>query len=248
MAHAQGAAPPAAPAPAAPVAPAPPAPCPACAPAPALVQAVPVAVPGRHTHDGFFLRMSAGGGYLGSQDQSGQANPTFHGGAGSFAFAIGGAVTDNLILYAEGLGQQVDTGELKLSYGHRPEGSRDVTGSMGLYGGGPGLAYYFTPSNTFISGTLLFTRLVWSEDDLGKEDSDDDNVQSEPGVGLSLSVGKEWWVSSNWGLGVAARFNYATNEHASDQPLDRFGDTTQSTRDRRFDTWGLSLALSATFN
>lgn len=193
------------------------------------------------------MRLSAGGGYLGAYDEDSPGAPTFHGGAGSFAFAIGGAVSENLILYGEGLGQQVDTGELKLSYDRRSGSSRDVTGSMGLYGGGPGFAYYFMPYNTFVSGTLMFTRLVWSEDDLGNDNSDDDNVHSQPGVGLSLSVGKEWWVSSNWGLGVAARLNYSSNEQAADDRLDRFGDATPA-GDRRFDTWGISLALSATFN
>jgi hypothetical protein len=226
---------------------APPPPCPACPPAPA-VYAAPLGPAGRHAHDGFFLRLSAGGGYLGVRDERG-ANATFHGSAGSFAFALGGAVSDNLILYGEGIGQQVETGELKLDYDHyRRDGGRDVNGSMGLYGGGPGFAYYFMPYNTYVSGTLLFTRLVWSEDDLDEEDSEEDNVLSEPGVGLSLSIGKEWWVSSNWGLGVAGRLNYSSNEHASNRPLDRFGDTTKSVRDRRFDAWGISVALSATFN
>ncbi len=226
---------------------APPPSCPACPVVP-TVYAAPAERAGRHTHDGFFLRLSAGGGYLGARDERGTGNATFHGGAGSFALALGGAVSDNLIIYGEGLGQQVDTGELKLAYDRRRDGSFNVKGSMGLYGGGPGLAYYFMPYNTYVSGTLLFTRLVWSEDDLGEEDSEADNEYSEPGVGLSLSVGKEWWVSSNWGLGVAARLNYSSNEHASNRPLDRFGDTTQSSGDRRFDTWGVSVALSATFN
>jgi hypothetical protein len=226
----------------------PPPPCPVCPPAP-VIYAAPVEPPGRHAHDGLFLRLSAGGGYLGARDERTPGNATFHGSAGAFALAVGGAVGNNLILFGEVVGQQVETGELELSYGDHPrDDSRDVTGSMGLYGGGPGLAYYFMPYNTYISGTLLFTRLVWSEDDLGEENSDEDNVQSEPGVGLSLAVGKEWWVSSNWGLGVAARVNYSSNEHASNRRLDRFGDTTQSPRDRRFDVWGLSLALSATFN
>jgi hypothetical protein len=229
------------------VVPPPPPSCPAC-PAVPTVYAAPAERAGRHTHDGLFLRLSAGGGYLGARDERGAGKATFHGGAGSFALALGGAVSDNLIIYGEGLGQQVDTGELKLAYDHRRDGSFDVNGSMGLYGGGPGLAYYFMPYNTYVSGTLLFTRLVWSEDDLGEEDSEADNEYSEPGVGLSLSVGKEWWVSSNWGLGVAARLNYSSNEHASNRPLDRFGDTTQSSGDRRFDTWGISVALSATFN
>jgi hypothetical protein len=236
--------------PPAPVIAVPAAPAPSCTvcPAPTTVYAAPVEREGRHTHDGLFLRLSAGGGYLGARDERGTGNPTFHGGAGSFAFALGGAVSDNLIIYGEGLGQQVDTGELKLAYDYRQEGSRDVNGSMGLYGGGPGFAYYFMPYNTYVSGTLLFTRLVWSEDDLGEEDSEADNEYSQPGLGLSLSVGKEWWVSSNWGLGVAARLNYSSNEHASNRPLDRFGDTTKSSGDRRFDTWGISVALSATFN
>jgi hypothetical protein len=227
----------------------PPPPCPVCPPAP-VVYAAPAQPSGSHAHDGFFLRMSVGGGYLGTRDDRSAGNPTFHGGAGAFALALGGAVGDNVIIYGEAIGQQVDNGELKLSYSrdqHREDG-HDVIGSMGLYGGGPGLAYYFMPYNTYISGTLLFTRLVWSEDDLGEEDSTEDNVYSEPGVGFSVSVGKEWWVSRNWGLGVAARLNYSANEQASDQSLARFGDTTRSLRDRRFDTWGISVALSATFN
>ena len=47
---------------------------------------------------------------------------------------------------------------------------------------------------------------------------------------------------------IRAQLEAAVDRERSDRPLDRFGDTTQSTRDRRFDTWGLSLALSATFN
>lgn len=35
-----------------------------------------------------------------------------------------------------------------------------------------------------------------------------DNVESNSGLALDFTVGKEWWVGGNWGLGLAGCFGY----------------------------------------
>jgi hypothetical protein len=49
-------------------------------------------------------------------------------------------------------------------------------------------------------------------------------------------VGKEWWVSSDWGIGVAGRFHFAS-----------MGDTV-GVYDTRLRTSVLSLLFSASYN
>ena len=60
-------------------------------------------------------------------------------------------------------------------------------------------------------------------------------VETDPGFGMDLLVGKEWWVSSSWGLGLAAQFIYG------------------SAKDRepaleRWTTFGGGLLFTATYN
>jgi len=58
-------------------------------------------------------------------------------------------------------------------------------------GVGPGVSYYFEALNLYTSFTLALTRIF------GK------GTNSELGLGTNLVVGKEWWLSTNWGTGVA---------------------------------------------
>jgi hypothetical protein len=69
--------------------------------------------------------------------------------------------------------------------------------STDLFGIGAGLAYYM-PNNLYLSGTLAFAQLS-----SGDEDNTETRSETDFGPGLSLTFGKEWWVSDNWGLGVA---------------------------------------------
>ena len=73
------------------------------------------------------------------------------------------------------------------------------SGSAGVVGLGPGLAYYFDPSNAFIGATLLFSQLVINNSDGNKIG------ESDWGVTVEGTVGKEWWVSDNWGLGLSGQ-------------------------------------------
>jgi hypothetical protein len=38
-------------------------------------------------------------------------------------------------------------------------------------------------------------------------DGEDESRSTDVGMGFDFDVGKEWWVSDNWGLGLAGRFS-----------------------------------------
>jgi len=241
----------AAPAPAAPAAPAPapaaPAPAPA-APAPAAaptattivtrpLPAAPVAPaaaagsqlattalapgPGHHRHDGFFLRFHLG---VGAQSLSfDDTDSSLSGGAGEFSLAIGGALSPSLVLYGELWTSRVSEPEFENDFGDQTLEDTDlVTGALSL-----GLAYYFR-SNLYLAGTLGAGSSNLSID------GDVDEDEAAVGPLMSFAVGKEWWVSSNWGLGVAGRLTV--------------GALTNDDTDTDAGLGTLSVLFSATYN
>jgi hypothetical protein len=174
-------------------------------------------------HRGFFLRMHLGGGYLNSSVRSGPYDVKVDGGAGSFAIALGGAIGQNLHLY----------GELVESIAGSP--NRTINGtsgtltntSYGLYAMGPGVNYYFMPINVYLSGSLLFSRLNAS--------NSSGNGNSDWGLAGKFQLGKEWWVSDTWGLGVAGMLLASGNGAGGGSP-------------GTFSTWSGAILFSATYN
>jgi hypothetical protein len=69
-------------------------------------------------------------------------------------------------------------------------------------------------------------------------DGDDETRGTDTGFGFDFDIGKEWWVSDNWGLGLAGRFSLV-------------GGTTKSDNtdiESDFGMAAFSLAFSATYN
>jgi hypothetical protein len=62
---------------------------------------------------------------------------------------------------------------------------------------GGGVTYYIVPANVYLSGSLGLGWLSATE-----------NVESDVGFGLDITLGKEWWVGGSWGLGLAGAFGY----------------------------------------
>lgn len=154
---------------------------------------------GEHEHDGFYLRFHAGFGHTAITE----GDFRIAGPSGAFAFSIGGAVAEDLILFGHLTANRMQRPTVSVA-GYRLE----VNGSVDAVGIGVGLAYYVMPANVYLSGALLATRL---------EVSNDKGVslaESKTGGGLELAVGKEWWVSDNWGLGIAGRVMMASIEDA----------------------------------
>jgi hypothetical protein len=70
---------------------------------------------------------------------------------------------------------------------------------------GLGACYYFMPVNIYLSASVTVSR--------DRLEIDEKKGSTNPGVGAYVSIGKEWWVSDNWGLGVAL-FAYASRMDA----------------------------------
>ena len=187
----------------------------------------PAQMPGYHTHDGFYLRLAAGGGAAVAKDSDIRAKTS--GGSFAFSAAVGGAVLENLILYGE-----------MVAYGIPESGYNDnqLSGTssqtLNITGFGPGMAYYFMPSNLYVSGTLLLHQISES----ASRNSDRTVALTDMGVGVSLMVGKEWWVSTDWGLGIAGDFFLGSAKTRADY----------STSDSRWTSKGFAVMFSATYN
>ena len=131
---------------------------------------------------------------LGLASASG-AGTKYSGGSFVLDAAVGGALTEHLILYGELLFHSIPGPKGKPKVGD-PTLVGNPVDNIGL---GPGLAYYFMPLNLYLSGTLLLQQVQLSD----SNDSSNSVALTNTGIGCSLMVGKEWWVSDNWGLGVA---------------------------------------------
>jgi hypothetical protein len=162
--------------------------------------------PGYHTHDGFYMRFAFGVGGLTASDSIGGRKETYSGVTWSFSSAFGGVVAQNLILY----------GELQMSVVQDPSYEADglpkrtQTGyDLNLFSIGPGVAYYLEPMGLHFAGTLTFSQLTYNERG-GSSSSESSNDLTDMGVGIKALFGKEWWVSTNWGLGVAGQLHVAS--------------------------------------
>ncbi len=180
---------------------------------------------GFHTHDGFFLRVQTGIGFSSLSSTTGGVKTTIGGGGLSLGAAMGGVIAHNLVLY--GALFETDTVNPDVQMAGTSVSSQIADTS--LQGIGPGVAYYFGHINLYLSGTLALARF-WTHDMNGNQLD-----TSKLGLAFDFSVGKEWWVSYDWGLGIAAQIVGGSMKDQNDPTL----------------TWSagaFSLLFSATYN
>jgi hypothetical protein len=148
----------------------------------------------RDHNQGFFLRLSAGGGSASTELDLGP-NLKMSGGMSDVNIAIGGIVSPNLALHATIFGWVVSDPDVKF-VGR----SAEASGDLDLSALGIGLTYYFMPANFYISGSVGGGSLSL--------DVSTGEGETDTGPVLDLTVGKEWWVSDGWGLGAALAVGY----------------------------------------
>lgn len=174
-----------------------------------------------HTHDGFYAGVRLGVGWL---KISNTFDMTLSGWGQPFALSAGFAVTGNLILFGEFFGAQVRAPTVNSGWG---------LVDFDLMGLGPGVRYYLMPSNVFASCSLLVSELSY-RDENPLDSRYGTSFVSSRGLTGRLSLGKELWISSNWGLGIAGELL-----------LGRMGEPDG---DGSWTARGLSVIASASFN
>jgi hypothetical protein len=160
---------------------------------------------GAFCHDGLFLRFQTGFG-LGRMVEKdvGGRDITMSGTAGVFRFQLGGTIFGNFIVYGEMGAISLTDPSIKGEEGYITTTSQsDITLTMSDLG--LGVCYYFMPVNIYIAASATMSR--------DRLEIDKEKGSTEPGAGVYVSLGKEWWISDNWGLGVAL-FAYASRMEA----------------------------------
>jgi len=144
-------------------------------------------------HDGgIFLRLSLGGGvaeYDGNTDLGEKLE--FKDSGGNHNIAFGGMPWNNIALHATTFGWGISDPDYDVD--GVDQGRLNGTASLTALGGGA--TWYIMPVNIYITGSIGFAWLDLSDQNITRN--------SATGSAFDLSVGKEWWVSDRWGLGVA---------------------------------------------
>jgi hypothetical protein len=176
-------------------------------------------------HFGFFLRPDLGFGYLSSSESTSAGDATVSGFAGLAGVSIGGAVAENLILGAHIFDAAASNPTVSLG----STSANTSNASLTMFGIGPELTYYFMPNNVYLSGTVALTRMTFN--------SSGNDATTDWGVGSRVTLGKEWWVSNHWGLGLSGHISYSANNDAGSN-----GNGTLMS------SWAAGAAFSATYN
>jgi hypothetical protein len=183
---------------------------------PALSQSSDPAKPfedGSRKHDGFYLSLNIGpafGGTVlkatGSDAQSVVGgNELIYRGQGFIAdFKIGGAIKENLILSFDLISRTITGPEVEVDGNTIGTASNDIVATDNTMG--VGMTYYIMPHNIFLSGTVGMAKMTIENKDT------DAKGESKAGLGLHVKVGKEWWVSKNWGLGLSGGYGFLIAE------------------------------------
>jgi len=161
----------------------------------------PVPPVGYHTHEGSYANVSLGPGWIWLnhryQNQL-YADPDYQlsGRGTQLALSLGYAFAGRFVAFAE-------VSELQV---HAPAGDSEIA-TLAWYGFGPGLRYYLMPANVFLSASVLVSHLAM--DDATPDDSIyGSHRTSQWGATGQISVGKEWWVLRDLGVGMAAELGF----------------------------------------
>ncbi len=153
------------------------------------------------THDGFFLRFTPGLGYTSTSESVGSDSVGISGLGGMGGFGIGWSIVNNLVLHLNFASVSAINPKVSITSGGTTL-SKDVSASETVTLFGLGASYYIMPANIYVGGSVGASSLSLT--------TDKSTTDSGTGWGLTLNAGKEWWVSDNWGLGVAGQFLFSS--------------------------------------
>ena len=169
-----------------------------------------------YVHDGFYMNFKAGLGYMDLQSDKTDysyvdlKSPLSQ----SLSFKPGGAVNPHLAIVGA-MSLSVATGEVKARNAYYSYKSDAMLLNLIL---GPGVVFYpvvgGVMDNFFIGATFGLGICGIEMDDAALSWDGDDYSSSSTatGFGVSLEIGKEWWVGDNWSLGVDLVYSYVSGD------------------------------------
>lgn len=182
-----------------------------------------------HRHVGFYIRPDLGIGYLSGSEDGNGASGSISGLAGLGGLAIGGAITENNILAFHIIDAVVPDPSVSLTVNGVTRSGTANNSTVTMWGAGAEYTVYYMPSNIYTSGTIALTKMRVSVNN--------STTDTNWGLGGRISLGKEWWVSDHWGLGIVGHIGYNSN-----------GDPAPNGTTYTLSTWTGGLAFSATYN
>jgi hypothetical protein len=155
-------------------------------------------------HDRFYLRMSVGGGTMGTSgnfDPDNGATFDTRGGCVALDIAIGGTPAPGFVIGGDYAFQEAFRPHLKFrSASISTDQDANANTVFGLFGAF--VDWFPDPRGGFHLGGTLGFAILSIADDSGNVD----NTVSEGGVGGAFRIGYDAWVSSQWSLGVLGQF------------------------------------------
>ncbi len=158
----------------------------------------PLASASQADHSGFFFNVHLGGGYTRLKSNFMSDRMIVEGTGTAFGLVFGGVIAPNLVLHGEVTATGANNPEI--TYNGATVATENV--SAVVVGFGPGITYYFMPSNVYIGASLLATTASIEEDGetLGETDT---------GLGAILRVGKEIAIGKDTGINIGAQYQGA---------------------------------------
>ena len=151
---------------------------------------------------------------------------SFSGLSGNTTLGIGYAVVENLIINLDIFANTVTDPTVEIDGRDVGEVDAEVT----ITNIGVGATYYIMPTNVYLASSIALAE--------GSVKSGRVAIETDTGYGINVAIGKEWWVSDNWGIGVAGQLFHTV---LPDENL-----ITGEVFD--FKTTSIAILFSATFN
>ena len=157
------------------------------------------------THDGFFLNATMGLGYSSFKEDvaKGMATLECKGLAYEGTFKLGGAVTQNFILHAT-VSLNVLFPDLEGKERGYAETQKIPHDGFNMFMLGAGFTYFFpVEENIYMSASVGMTDVS-----ITFNGNDYDLTDLDTGIGFNITVGKEWWMNSELGFGIALSYTH----------------------------------------
>ena len=182
--------------------------------APAADAAIPLQ-DGVHRHDGFFLRMTfgGGGGGVGVDLGNDDVDRGFGGGGLAGSIDVGGSNGDNLAIFGRLRFAMLTSPAVSIDHDTIDEADASPVSQEML---GVGIAYFLMPLNLYL-GAAAGLAVIGGR---FERNGDEEKFNGGIGFGFDVEVGKEWWIADDWGLGGAIRGSFATAGGGDDLPED----------------------------